>query len=81
MLPYQISFKLIYRIITFPCNPYYSSIIHHRHQLVQNETDIFSIQFLFHVLIKNSQDKIKSFAGLSKSVFALFMVEKGFERL
>lgn len=25
MLPYQISFKLIYRIITFPCNPYYSS--------------------------------------------------------
>ena len=46
MLPYQISFKLIYRIITFPCNPYCSSIIHHRHQLVQNETDIFGIHEL-----------------------------------
>ena len=50
---YQISFKLIYRIITFPCNPYRSSIVHHRHQLVQNETDIFGIQLLLHVLIKN----------------------------
>ena len=71
MLPYQISFKLIYRIITFPCNTYYSSILHHRHQLVQNETDIFSIQFLFHVLIKNSQDKNKILCRLVKVRFRL----------
>ena len=31
--------------------------------------------------LKTVKIKIKSFAGLSKSVFALFMVEKGFERL
>ena len=78
MLPYQISFKLIYRIITFPCNPYYSSIIHHRHQLVQNETDIFSIQFLFHVLIKNSQDKNKILCRLVKVRFRLI---HGWERI